>query len=577
VRAPDRRTWHLAAAATAPDDVVASALEQTAADARRRAGVSAEAAALVRAAHLTSDEETRAHRLFAAALAEEAAGRFEQAERLLATTTELTADIALRADAVSRRSYLLFDRGEFEPALELATVEAGRAPPSTAAHILTSSGAVHALVHRLTIPEALAVARRAADLAGPDAREDPYLCHMLGWTLELSGRSEEALELARTGVSKADLDTIVAIDLTGILVFLEEHERARDLLTSIVRRARDDQAFGNLAYALDVQSRLELLVGRPTAAYTASLESIQLTEALGNDVALASALAWVGLVEAALGRSDDARAHGARSLELTQARGDRFNEVRALGALGLDALARGDIGASVAWLEPAAAMLAEGGVRTPIRFPLEADLVEAYARSGRRADADTLLARLRENAALTQGRWARAVCARCQALLADDADAEDLFESALEVHESHVNELERARTQLAYGERLRRIRRRRAARAQLRAALETFEQVGARAWAGRARAELRATGERLRPSGPRAHEQLTPQQLQVALAAAEGLTNKEIGARLFLSPKTVDFHLGQAYRKLEVRSRGELIKLFARQGAPVSPPQPPDG
>src|SRR5439155_12562784 len=145
--------------------------------------------------------------------------------------------------------------------------------------------------------------------------------------------------------------------------------------------------------------------------------------------------------------------------------------------------------------------------------------------------------------------------ARCQALVVDDADVEEAFESALELHEPDVNEFERARTQLAYGERLRRIRRRRAARDQLRAALETLERLGARPWAERARAELRATGEHLRRRGPRAHEQLTPQQLQVALAASEGLTNKEIGARLFLSPKTVDFHLGQAYRKLGVRSR----------------------
>lgn len=531
--------------------------------------MSAEAAALERAAHFTADEETRARRLFKAGLAAEAAGRFEQAERLLAQATDLTADPHLHADAVARRSYLLFDRGEFELALELATEEARQAPRSTAAHILTASGAVHALVHRLDIPAALAMAEGAAELAGPAAREDPHLCHMLAWTLELSGRREEALELARAGATKADLDTIVAIDLTGPFIFLEDYKRARELIELIVGRARDSQAFGNLAYALDVQSRLELLLGQLTAAYTASLESIQLTETLGNDVALASALAWLALVEAALGRSEDARAHGATSLQITQSRGDRFNEMRARGALGLDALARGDLASAVEWLGPAAEMLAKGGVRLPSRFPLEGDLIEAYVRLGKRAEASTQLARLLENAELTESRWAAAVAARCGALLTDDADAEEAFESALELHESDVNEFERARTQLAYGERLRRIRRRRDARDQLRAALDTFERLGARPWAERARAELRATGERLRPRGPSAHEQLTPQQLRVALAAAEGLTNKEIGARLFLSPKTVDFHLGQAYRKLELRSRGELIKLFAEQAAPV--------
>jgi DNA-binding CsgD family transcriptional regulator len=103
----------------------------------------------------------------------------------------------------------------------------------------------------------------------------------------------------------------------------------------------------------------------------------------------------------------------------------------------------------------------------------------------------------------------------------------------------------------------------------LHPALEAFERLGARPWADRARAELRASGERLRPRKATAHEQLTPQELQVSIAATEGLSNKEIGARLFLSPKTVEFHLGRAYRKLDVRSRAQLIKLFAAEPAAV--------
>ena len=118
---------------------------------------------------------------------------------------------------------------------------------------------------------------------------------------------------------------------------------------------------------------------------------------------------------------------------------------------------------------------------------------------------------------------------------------------------------------LCYGERLRRLRRPRDAREHLHEALETFERIGARPWAERARAELRASGERLRRRGTAAHEQLTPQELQVSLAAADGLTNKEIGARLFLSPKTVEFHLSRTYRKLDVSSRVELARLLASQ------------
>lgn len=166
----------------------------------------------------------------------------------------------------------------------------------------------------------------------------------------------------------------------------------------------------------------------------------------------------------------------------------------------------------------------------PNIFPLHGDLIEAQVRLGKRAEASKQLARLLENAKLTDSRWALAVGARCRALLADDADAEEAFDAALELHQADSNELEAARTQLAYGERLRRLRRRRLAREQLHPALDTFDRLAARPWADRARAELRATGERLRSRRAAAHEQLTPQELQVSLAAADGLTNKEIGA-----------------------------------------------
>jgi DNA-binding CsgD family transcriptional regulator len=565
--AVDRRTWQLAAAALAPDEQLAAALEQVAGDARRRAGVSAAAAALERAARLTPAEETRARRLFGAGLAAESAGRLERAEQLLAEAAELATDAELHADAVARRSYLLFDRGEFERALEVASAEARRAASSTAARVLTAGGAVHALVHRLDIPAARATAERAAELAGAGVRQDLDLCQMLAWTWELSGQTTQALELARECADRTDVGTVLAIDYAARFIFLEEYARARAHLEPIVEHARKAHALGNLSYAVDMLARLELRMGRPMSAYAASLEAIQLTEPLGNDVALAASLAWLSLVEATLGRSDDAIAHGRRSLRITAARGDLYNEVRARGGLGLAALARGNVTAAADWLEPAAQLLADGGVRLLTTFPLHGDLIEAQVRLGKHGEASKQLAHLLENAELTRSRWARAVGARCRALLAEDADAGEAFEAALGLHEADPNELERARTQLAYGERLRRLRRPRLAREQLHLALETFERLGARPWSERARAELRASGERLRGRRPAAHEQLTPQELQVSLGAAEGLTNKEIGARLFLSPKTVEFHLGRAYRKLDVRSRAELIKLFAEQAA----------
>ena len=149
---------------------------------------------------------------------------------------------------------------------------------------------------------------------------------------------------------------------------------------------------------------------------------------------------------------------------------------------------------------------------------------------------------------------------------ADEETCEVEFAEALARHAEIAAEFEQARTRLCFGERLRRARRRREAREQLRAALEVFERLGMPHWGGRARAELRASGEKLRPRGPE-HEQLTAQELRIALQAAEGKTNRQIAAALFLSPKTVEFHLGRAYRKLGITSRAELIRRFASEPA----------
>jgi DNA-binding CsgD family transcriptional regulator len=150
-----------------------------------------------------------------------------------------------------------------------------------------------------------------------------------------------------------------------------------------------------------------------------------------------------------------------------------------------------------------------------------------------------------------------------RAFLSPDEEVHERFEAALELHQAEPSAFERARTELCYGERLRRGRRRRDAREQLRAALQTFERLEAGPWAERARIELRATGEHVTRSDPTAAEHLTPQEFQIATFVAEGLTNRDVAARLFLSPKTVEFHLGRVFRKLDIRSRGELIRLFA--------------
>jgi DNA-binding CsgD family transcriptional regulator len=568
----DQAAWHEAMAATAPDEDVAAALDDAAVKARGRGGRAAEAAALERAARLTPDAETRARRLFRAGLAADACARFEPAEVLFAEAGELTSDAELRADAVARRSYLVFNRGDFDAAIELTTHEAEHLAPATAARLLTSSGVIHALVHALDIPAARRTAEHAFELAGgEEAAGDLNILHMLAWTWELSGLRQRALELIRECAERVELGTVVAVDFANRFLFLEEYEAARELFDQVVAHNRDVGALQFLGYALDMRALLEARTGSLASAYALSLEALELTEPF-EDTTTTACLARLAHIEAILGRSADAVEHGRRSLRISEKRGDRWNIVRARSALGLEALARGDAAGAVEWLAPAAEMLASGGHRLRNNFRLDGDLIEAQVRLGETREAERQLADLLEHAEESQSPWALAIGARCRALVADDADVDEAYAAALELHAGEPSTWERARTQLAYGERLRRHRQPRAAREHLHPALKTFEQLGSKPWTDRARAEVRASGERLRRRDPTAHEQLTPQELQVSIAAADGLTSKEIGARLFLSPKTVDFHLGRAYRKLGVRSRAELIRLFAQQAPAAERP-----
>jgi DNA-binding NarL/FixJ family response regulator len=554
---PDRRAWHLAAAVDQPDETAAAALEEAATAARRRGGVAAEARALQHAARLTPDSQTRARRLMNAALAAEAAGWLEYAEQAAGEVAELTEDSELRAHAVTRRSYLLFDRGDFDRAYSIAVDEAEHTGPQEAASVLT--GAARVLFRRLEIAQALATVEKAWVLAGPTAGTNEDLCLMFTWMRLLSGDVEQASALVREGMGSVDPASWVAIDFGTNLLYIEDYPAAREVLEGVVERLRQSDAPGLLAYALDQLAKLETRVANLTRAYALELECLQMTEPLGNDVALAACLLWLGLVEAMLGRPES-RPHAEAALAIAEGRNDAYNIVRSQGALGLEALARGDATEAVEWLEPAGTRVADGGVGNPNWFRLDADLIEALARLGRPAQAERHLTRLENQAKATGSTWARAAAARCRAFLSSDDELADAFEAALCLHDDDPSAFERARTELCYGERLRRAGQRRAARDQLRSALATFDRIGAQPWAERARIELRASGARLQRRDPTAAERLTPQELQIALVVAEGLTNRDVAARLFLSPKTVEFHLTRIYRKLEIHSRAELVR-----------------
>ena len=195
-------------------------------------------------------------------------------------------------------------------------------------------------------------------------------------------------------------------------------------------------------------------------------------------------------------------------------------------------------------------------------LPVVGELAEAYARLGRPEQSAELLAELGE------GRAAfRVVAARVAGLLAPPGELDEVFAAALARCDPEAVPLERARTLFDHGQRLRRAKRRRDARVQLHAALRLFEAAGAQGWARRCRAEIDATGRRAPTPDDRTVDRLTSQERQIALHVAEGLTNREIATRIFLSPKTVEYHLGNVYRKLQLRSRPELIRHLSHRPA----------
>jgi len=280
----------------------------------------------------------------------------------------------------------------------------------------------------------------------------------------------------------------------------------------------------------------------------------------------AASLAWLAAIEALLGRAD-CDAHARQALDIAEQTRDKFNIERARAAIGVGALARGNASDPVHLLAPAVQTVSQGGVGLPNFFRLDGDFIEALTRLGRIEEAQTHLHRLEHQAASTASPWALATAARCGAFAAPETEMRERFEVALELNKDEPSPFERARTQLCFGERLRRTRQRRDARVQLRSALEIFERLDAQPWADHARNELHATGERVSRSDASADKKLTPQEFQIAALVAEGMTNRDVAERLYLSPKTIEFHLSRVYRKLNLRSRSELIRLFTTRAA----------
>ena len=351
--------------------------------------------------------------------------------------------------------------------------------------------------------------------------------------------------------------------------YVERYDEAR---SSIERVLRSSRAAGDVWAEMWMTRSLafvDLLQGRFPAARAGAARSLAIAESIGVPGAIAfnlALLAWLAAVE---GRESEAREHAARADDLAQrGLGNLLLRARLQATLGLLELGLARPLAAIEKLGPVADLAERHGVREPSVLPYAPDLIEAYARAGERQAATRELAKFAELAGAVDRRWALAAVARLHGLLGRDDDLDEHFGAALELHEQGAGSaFERARTELLYGERLRRAKRRVDAREHLRSAIELFDGLGAAPWSEQARRELRASGESIPRRDPTAPEKLTPQELQVALQVAEGRTNRDVAAALFLSPKTVEFHLTRVYRKLNIHSRAELVRLFSSERA----------
>ena len=382
-----------------------------------------------------------------------------------------------------------------------------------------------------------------------------------------AGERDKAEPLLRELVANPAIPAGYAYDYLAV-------EWYDELRSSLAETLREGRASGNLVRIVWNQTcsaHLELRLGRLTAAAACAAEAIPIGETIGTPALVGAASAALAAVHAWRGEAEACDSLARVAIAAARDSGDRYQE--GIGHHSLALLALGDARSAdaIVELEPMARLWRRSTLADPAAVPFVPDLVEAYARSDAAGKARDLLDRFDAISRPAGNTWMLAACLRCEGLLEPAEGFDSAFSAAIELLERSPYSLDLARTRLAYGERLRRAGRRRDAEAQLRPSFEAFAAVGAVPWQERAAQELRGAGVRV-SSEPRPRVDLTPQELHIASLVADGKTNKEIAAALFLSAKTVEYHLANTFRKLDIHSRAELARIVtADQG-----PRPPD-
>ncbi|GAA4203094.1 AAA family ATPase [Microbispora amethystogenes] len=560
--APDRRAWHLASATAGPDEAVAAELERSANRAQARGGVAAAAAFLQRAAALTADSAQRADRMLAAAEASLLSGQLDDVSRLLSSVSVASLTGFQDGRAGVLRGQIAFASGGGTEAIALLLDAADRLEPGNPRLARETYLTAWGMAVSVGDQEALmAVSRSVRNLSSPD-RPGPLDLLLDGFALLVTeGRASAAATLRQAAKELIDIPAADVLRwgwvATGASAAIWDHEAMLAIYTRQVQVVRDAGALRELPYHLSTLAYALSWAGDFEGAAAVIAEGDTIAAATGNPLPPYPALRLLSL------------------------RG-RESETVAMVSATIEASAASGFGMGITGAQWAAAVLYNGLARYPeavhaaqstphISEPwlstwMLPELAEAASRAGEADLARDAFERLAEATRPFSTDFARGLEARTRALVVDGPDTEDLYREAVERLSSAGLRPELARAHLLYGEWLRRESRRAEARDRLRTAYGMFVSIGMEAFAERARRELLATGEtvRKRTVEPSSGEALTAQERQIALLARDGFSNPEIGTRLFLSPRTVEWHLRNIYGKLLITSRRQLRDALPR-------------
>jgi DNA-binding CsgD family transcriptional regulator len=572
-RDPDRRAWHLAKATVGPDEDVASELERSAGRAQARGGLAAAAAFLEQSVRLTLEPRPRAERALAAAKLATQAGAFDAALRLLATAETSPLDELQCARADLLRGQIAFGSWRGSDASALLLRAAKRLEPldvglarQTYLEALSTSVYAGRFTNAGGVREAAEAARHAPAATEPASALDLLLDGLALLTTEGHAAAAPTLKRAVTAFTGDGISREEAVRWLWLAsvaaVRLWDDESWEVLSKRHVQLARDAGALVALPIALNQRAGLHVHEGEFAAAASLIEEANAINEATGSRLPHYAAL---GLA-AFSGR--DLQAPGPIETSSEKDREPRGEEVGPSLLQWANAALYNGLGRYEEALA-AAERAREGSYELVFPMWSALELIEAATRTGMPGRAADALDRLSEASRASGTDWALGVDAQSRALLAEGESAEELYREAIDRLGRTRIRVALARAHLLYGEWLRRERRRTDAREQLRTAYEMFVAMGAEGFAERAERELLATGATARKRTVETSSELTAQETQVARLARDGLSNAEIGARLFISSRTAQYHLRKVFMKLDINSRTQLDRVLPSESKVV--------